>query len=236
LGIVLQQQNKLALLTLWIEEQPMVIKKNLIKSTTTRVIKRNTRDSSLIHFLFIRDAIGMFPRLKKNPNKSVIKKNVKSPRSKETGLAIKNNQDTKQFESLKMIESLVERLEAYDALVEKIDYIAHHALTIVDGTQVGGRKPSLEVKKMAEKSAIDHYIKCGKYPSAAKLCEIVRRDFFKNSPQRFIEIVKKNLDKKELEIHRINPTWSYWKHINGVVSEKTISNILYELRTTKPNI
>lgn len=214
----------------------MVIKKNLIESTSIRVTKRNTRDSSLLHFMFIRDAIGMFQRFKKNPNKFANKGNVKSAKSKEAGLAFKNNQNIKQSEESKMIDTLFERLEAYEVLVEKIDYIAHHALTIVDGTQVGGRKPSFEVRKMAEKSAIEHFMKLGKYPSAAKLCEIVRRDFFKNSPQKFIQIVAKKLDKKEVEIHSIDPTWSYWKHIDGVVSQKTISNILNELRIKTPNI
>jgi hypothetical protein len=205
----------------------MAIKKNMSESTPARLKKLSTRDSSLIYLLFIRDAIGMFPRFKKNRSKSASNGAVKTKKSTRAGLTLIN---IEQDESAKIMDWLVERLEAYDALLGKIDNIAHKALTIVDGTQVGGRKPSLEVKKMAVKSAIDHHKKSGNYPSAAKLCEIVRRDFFKNSPQKFIDLVAKKMKKEELATHRVNPTWDYWKRIDGVVSEKTISNILFELR------
>jgi hypothetical protein len=214
----------------------MVIEKNLIKLTSAKVKKRNSRDSSLLHFMFIRDAIGMFPRLQKSPSKSVSKGAVKGTKPKHARYALENILNIEQFNASQMVYKLAERLEAYDALLEKIDYIAHHALTIVDGTQVGGRKPSLEVKKMVIKSAIDYHTIKGRYPSAATLCEIIRRDLFKNSPQKFIDIVAKKLDVKEVEIHRVNPTWNYWKHIDGVVSEKTISNILFELRVASPTI
>lgn len=205
----------------------MAIKKNMSESTPARLKKLSTRDSSLIYLLFIRDAIGMFPRFKKNRRKSASNGAVKTKKSTRAGLTLIN---IEQDESAKIMDWLVKRLEAYDALLGKIDNIAHKALTIVDGTQVGGRKPSLEVKKMAVKSAIDHHKKSGNYPSAAKLCEIVRRDFFKNSPQKFIDLVAKKMKKEELATHRVNPTWDYWKRIDGVVSEKTISNILFELR------
>lgn len=214
----------------------MAIKKNLSKSTPIREKKRSTRDSSPLHFLFIRDAIGMFPKLKKNRSNLAINVPVKSKKSTQARLALIKNQNIEQDESAKMVDWLVERLEAYDALLEKIDYIAHHALTIVDGTQVGGRKPGLEIKTMAVKSAIEHHTKWGKYPSAAKLCAKVRQDFFKNFPQKFIALVEKKLDVKEVAIHRVDPTWAYWKSDDGVVSEKTISNILFELRTKSPTV
>lgn len=214
----------------------MAIKKNLSESISRKEKKRSTRDTSLLHLLFIRDAIGMFPRLKKNRNNSPGKKAVKSKKSTQLGLALRNNQNIEQDESEEMMDWLVERLEAYDALVEKIDYIAHHALTIVDGTQVGGRKPSLEVKTMAVKLATEHHTETGKYPPAAKLCETVRRDFFKKSPQKFIDIVGKKMNAKEVVIHRVNPTWDYWKRVRGLVSEKTISTILFELRTASTSI
>lgn len=214
----------------------MAIKKNMSESTPARVKKLNTRDSSLLYLLFIRDAIGMFPRFKKNRSKSANNEAVKTKKSTRAGLTLINNKNIEQDESAKMIDWLVERLEAYDALLGKIDNIANKALTIVDGTQVGGRKPSLEVKKMAVKSAIDHHKKTGNYPSAAKLCVIVRRDFFKNSPQKFIDLVAKKMNEKELAIHSVNPTWDYWKHIDGVVSEKTISTILFELRNGSTSI
>jgi hypothetical protein len=236
LGVVLQQQIKLTKSTRWIKEQPMAIKKILSESRSIKEKKRSTRDSSLLHLLFIRDAIGMFPRPKKNRGKSASKGAVESKKSTQARLALIKNQNIEQDESAKVMDLLVERLEAYDALLEKIDNIAHNALTIIDGTQVGGRKPRLEVKTMVLKSAIDHHTKCGKYPSAAKLCEIVRRDLFKNSPKKFIEIVAKKMDAKEVERHSVNPTWDYWKHIDGVVSEKTVSTILLELRTASTSI
>ncbi len=208
----------------------MAIKKNISESTPARVKKLSTRDSSLLYLLFIRDAIGMFPRLKNNRNKSASNEAVKTKKSTRAGLTLIKNQNIEQDESAKMMDCLVERLEAYDSLLGKIDNLAHKALTIVDGTQVGGRKPSLEVKKMAVKSAIDHHKKSGNYPSAAKLCQIVRRDFFINSPQKFIDLVAKKMKKEEVATHRVNPTWDYWKRIDGVVSEKTMSNILFELR------
>jgi len=168
---------------------------------------------------------------------SVSKGTVNSKKSTQAGLALISNQNIGQNESAKMMDWLVERLEAYDALVEKIDYIAHHALTIVDGTQVGGRKPSLEVKTVAVKLATEHYRKTGKYPPAVELCELVRRDFFKNSPQKYIDLVeKKIIDKNEVAIHRVDPTWAYWKRVRGLVSEKTISTILFELRTASTSI
>ena len=214
----------------------MVIKNSLSKSTSIREKKRSTRDSSLLYLLFIRDAIGMFPRLKKKRNNSAGKKAAKSKKSTQVGLALRNNQNIEQDESEEMMDWLVERLEAYDALIEKIDNLTHNALTIIDGTKVGGRKPSLEVKTMAVKSAIDYHTKWGKYPSAAKLCKTVRRDFFKNSPQKFIAIVGKKMDAKEVELRSVNPTWDYWKYIDGIVSEKTVSTILFELRTASTSI
>jgi hypothetical protein len=214
----------------------MAIKKKLSESTPARVKKLSTRDSSLLYLLFIRDAIGMFPRLKKNRSNSASRKAVKSKKLTQVGLALRNNQKFGQDESEEMMDWLVERLEAYDALVEKIDYIAHHALTIVDGTQVGGRKPSLEVKIMAVKLATEYHTETGKYPPAAKLCEIVRRYFFKNSPQKYIDLVAKKMNVTEVAIHRVNPTWAYWKSVRGLVSEKTISTILFELRTASTSI
>jgi hypothetical protein len=214
----------------------MAIKKNLSESISIKEKKRSTRDSSLLHLLFIRDAIGNFPRLKKNRSRSASKGAVKSKKSTQAGLALISNQNIGQDESAKMMDWLVERLEAYDALLEIIDNIAHNALTIIDGTQAGGRKPRLDVKTMVLKSAIDHHTKYDKYPSAAKLCRIVRRDLFKNSPQKFIDIVAKKMDAKEVERHSVNPTWDYWKHIDGVVSEKTVSTILLELRTASTSI
>jgi hypothetical protein len=214
----------------------MVIEKKKVKSTSKRIPKRSTRDASQLHFMFIRDAIVAFPWVKKNICKSGSKGAVKSPNSTQAEIALKNYQNTEQLEASRMVDSLVEKLEAYQALVEKIDFIAQHALTIFDRTQVGGRKPSLEVKTMAVKSATEYHMKLGKYPSAAKLCEIVRQDFFKKSPQRFIKIVGKKIDEKEVVLNSIDPKWAYWKHIDGVVSERTISNILYELRTQTSNI
>ncbi len=214
----------------------MAIKKNLSESISIKEKKRSTRDSSLLHLLFIRDAIGKFPRLKKNRSMPASKVTVNSKKSRQAGLALISNQNIGQDESTKMMDWLVERLEAYDALLETIDNIAHNALTIIDGTHAGGRKPRLEVKTMVLKSAIDHHTEFGKYPSAAKLCGIVRRDFFKNSPQKFIDIVAKKMDKKEVARHSVNPTWDYWKHTAGVVSEKTVSTILLELRTASTSI
>ena len=51
----------------------------------------------------------------------------------------------------------------------------------------------------------------------------------------YIDIDKK-MNEKELAIHSVNPTWDYWKHIDGVVSEKTISTILFELRNASTSI
>jgi hypothetical protein len=191
---------------------------------------RNNRDYALLHFMFIRDEIAPLqrPRLG-HLNKKLNDDQIDAPLEQVRPASAKGCRE-QLAEERTLNDRLIERLSAYELAIQRIDRIALHALSKFDDVQVGGRKPKLEVKEMAKEIATRHLQDKKKLPTWRELDYAVRHYFFKNDPQIFIEKVKKGMDSVEVARYRIDPNWSFWRTVDGLISERTLSSILTQLR------
>jgi hypothetical protein len=191
---------------------------------------RTNKDSALLHFMFIRDEITSLPRPRQgNRNKkldddqvapNVGKAKPTSPKTCHQELAEEREQN----------DRLLDRLDEYERAIQKIDWITLHALRTLGNVQVGGRKPNLEIKELARAIAKQYLQEGKKLPTWKELDYKVRHALFKKDPQGFIERVKNGLDLREVLRNSIDPNWSYWRNVEGLVSERTWSAILTEIR------
>jgi len=197
---------------------------------------RNNRDSVLLHFMFIRDEIMSLPRPGKGNRNNKLDDDKVAPnvvKAKSTTSKSFNNELAKERE---LNDRLLDKLDAYEHAIQKIDWIALHALKTLDDVQVGGRKPKLEITEMAIAVAKRHIEHKKKLPTWKELHNEVRHDFFKNDPQLFIKKVKKSMDPEEVARNSKDPKWSYWRHVAGLISERTASSILTQLRNENKKI
>jgi hypothetical protein len=209
-------------------------KHDLIEARAAKkVIKtRNNRDSALLHFMFIRDEIAPLPRPRQvNFSKKLGEDKPDLPADQVKPASAKRCQQ-KLAEEKKLNDRLIERLEAYELAISKIDQISLHALNTIYDVQVGGRKPKQKIKEMANAIAKSYLQKYKKLPTGGKLLYEVRKDFFKNDPQEFIRMVcqENEMDQNEVLQNSRAPSWDYWKHVDGLTSERTMSAVLTQLR------
>ena len=185
---------------------------------------------TLLHFMLIRDEIGMLPRPNKRQQESGYADatvNLKHKRSKSTSVP-RSKQDLDLVH--KTVDLLITRLEAYEEVIKKIDRIAHHSLTMFNNVDVGGRKPDVLIKKMAEEIATDYRSREGDFPSARLLNDLVCEKLFKADPQAYIDSVKHRMKSDEVAQYRSAPAWWYWKNCYRPTSARAMHNILTELR------
>ena len=193
---------------------------------------RNNRDSALLYLMVIRDEIVQLPR-PKMPQNLLDKKLVNV--SPTPALEQQKSTSTMPCEELlaeerKLNDRLIDLLDAYNQAIQKIDRIALHALRKFNDVQVGGRRPKLDIKKIAEEIALNHFKNDKKLPTSKSLLQEVRQVFFKADPHQFIEKVKKDMDPKTVARYSIDPAWSYWGTVDGLTSERAMSGILTQLR------
>ena len=191
---------------------------------------RNNRDSMLLHFMLIRDEITALPRPHRgNRNKKL--DHVKLvPTDAKIELTTSNELQQELAGETALNDRLLERLDEYDHAIQRIDRIALHALQTLGDVQVGGRKPNLEVKEMA-RAVVKKLLQEGKnLPTSKELDYKVRHELFKENPKIYIEKVKQGMDRKEVLRNSIHPTWSYWRNVGSLASERSWSEILKKIR------
>lgn len=202
--------------------------KNSKKASSANTINAKT----MLHFMLIRDEIGMLPRpqLKSLESESADVRATKKSKQKKGRLASTevNQQDLDNVQAT--VDLLISRLEAYEAVIDKVDRIAHHGLTIFDNVDVGGRRPDVVTAKMAQEIAIDYRRQEGKFPSARALRDLVCERIFKADPQGYIDSVKHRMKPEVVAQNRSDPAWWYWKKCPRPHSEKLMHNILVDLR------
>jgi hypothetical protein len=191
---------------------------------------RNNRDSVLLHFMFIRDEITSLPRSSKSNHNKKLDDDRTTPQVGKAKTTSSKTCRQKLAEEKELNDRLLSSMEAYEHAIQRIDLIALHAMSTLGDVQVGGRKPKLEIKEMAIAIAKKHLQEKKKLPTWKELYYKVRHELFKKNPQRFIEMVKKGMDDREVLSNSIDPSWSYWSNVDGLVSERTLSTILTSLR------
>ncbi len=212
----------------------MQTEKNSTKSKAKKAKKtQNNKDSALFYFMFIRDEITSLPRPRQgNRNKKLDDGQVAANVAKAKPTSSKTRHQ-ELAEERELNDRLLDRLDSYEHAIQKIDRIALHALKTLGDVQVGGRKPNLEILEIKEiaKAIAKKYLQEGKkLPTWKELDYKTRHELFKKNPQRFIEKVKKGLDSREVLRNSIDPNWSYWRTVGGLVSARTWSAILTEIR------
>ena len=191
---------------------------------------RNNRDSILLHFMFIRDEITALPRPHRGNRNKKLDHAQLVPTDAKVGATSSKKLQQVLAEERALNDRLLERLDDYDHAIQHIDRIALHALQTLGDVQVGGRKPNVEVKEMA-RTVVKKYMQEGKkLPTWRELDYEVRHELFKENPKLYIEKVKKGLDYREVLRNSIDPSWSYWRNVGGLVSERTWSEILKKIR------
>jgi hypothetical protein len=196
--------------------------------------KINNRDSTLLLFMFIKDAINLIPRPKgiqgkfsKNETANV-EQNFSSCDS-----SISNSKNSQLDNKINCSDQIIDQLISYEAAIQKIERISNLALAKVDGIKVGGRNIKLTVKAIAIQLAIEYKVATGKFPPANRLCEMVREASFKESPVKYIELVDKKFPTTKHDAHqRSNPTWRYWRTFEVLTSERALSGLLKKLKET----
>jgi len=193
---------------------------------------RNNRDSALLYLMVIRDEIVQLPRPKRPQNLPGKKLGnaPPTPALEQQKLTSAVPCEGLLAEERKLNDRLIDLLDAYNQAIQKIDRIALHALRKFNDVQVGGRRPKLDIKEIAEEIALNHFEKYKKLPTSRSLRQDVRESFFKADPYQFIEKVKKAMDPKTVARYSIDPAWSYWRTVDGLTSERTMSAILTQLR------
>jgi hypothetical protein len=126
-------------------------KNDLIEANAAKKVRktRNNRDSALLHFFLIRDAITPLPR----PRQGHLSKKLADDQPDLTveqakPASVKNCQE-ELAEEKKLNDRLIDRLEAYVLAIQKIDQVSLHALNTIYDVQVGGRKPKQEINETA---------------------------------------------------------------------------------------
>jgi hypothetical protein len=209
---------------------------NETKAVSKSSKTRNNRDSALLHLMFIRDEITLLPRPRKGRHKEKSDDDLTVRLEKQLTPTSSKRCKEELAEEKKLNGLLLERLEAYELAIQKIDQISLHALSTFAAVQVGGRKPKLEISEMARAIAKRHMEHKKELPTWKELHYEVRLHFFKNDPQLFIKKMKKGMDPVEVERNSIDPKWSYWRTVEGFISERKVSSILTQLRNENKKI
>jgi hypothetical protein len=212
----------------------MQSKKDSTETKTKKRAKktRNNKDSALLHFMFIRDEITSLPR----PPRGLLNKELDNDQAGPLIEQVKPTSPQRRHEELveerKLNDRLIGVLQAYELAIQEIDRISLHAISTIYDVQVGGRNPKLAITKLAETIAISHFHKNKKLPTGKELHSSVRKDFFKNDPQKFIRIVSQEneMDPSEVLQNSRAPSWDYWKLVPGLTSERAMSKVLTQLR------
>ncbi len=193
---------------------------------------RNNRDSALLHFMFIRDEIARLPRPCQGHLRKKIEDNQPALPVEQVKRASAKRCQEELAKEKNLNDRLIERLEAYEHAIQKIDEISLHALSVIYDVQVGGRKPKHQINEMANAIAKSYLQKNKKLPTGKELLYEVRKDFFKNDPQEFIRIVSQEneMDQSVALQNSRDPSWDYWKHVPGLTSERAMSAGLTRLR------
>jgi hypothetical protein len=197
---------------------------------------RNNRDSALLHLMFIRDEITLLPRPRQGQHKKKLDDEKTGRLRKQLNTTSSKRCSEKLAEEISLNALLLERLDEYELAIQRIDRIALHALCSFSAVQVGGRKPKLEINEMAKAIAKRHMEHKKELPTWKELHYEVRHHFFKNDPQLFIKKMKKGMDPVEAERNSIDPKWSYWRTVEGFISERKVSSILTQLRNENKKI
>jgi len=201
--------------------------------------KTTVNDKTIILFDLIRHELLTLPRPTFNQQAK-----EKYSASKQTYSAVKTSLNRTQgidqtdASPCDICDLLITRLDAYENAIVKIEQLIHVALTQFSEVNVGGRKPNEMVKKIGTKIASEFLQNNGNLPTATHLLEEVRKHFFQENPHWFIKIVSDH-SKIGPEIARQNsfdPNWNYWKHVEGLTSERAMSDLLRNIRITNENI
>ncbi len=180
------------------------------------------KDLTLLHFMFINDAImdlrqpplisrGKVLGVDDNKIKAVVKRDSSASGQREE------------------IEVLRKQVNEYVRTIDRIHKIANYAIDRFDSVDVGGRKP-LVLNGLAKEVANEYFTLNSKFPTAKKLLDLVCERSFKQDPQTYIDHVSKRMKQEEVATNRVDPAWWYWKKAPRPCSESTMRNILKELR------
>jgi hypothetical protein len=191
---------------------------------------RNNRDSVSLYFMFIRDEITSLPRPRQDNRNKKLDDGQVAPNVAQAKPTSSKTRHQELADERELNDRLLDRLDSYEHTIQKIDRIALHALNTLSDVQVGGRKPNLEIKEITRAIAKKYLQEGKKLPTWKELDYKTRHELFKKNPQHFIEKVKKGLDPREVLRNSIDPNWSYWRTVGGLVSERTWSAILTEIR------
>jgi hypothetical protein len=193
---------------------------------------RNNRDSALLHFMFIRDEIAPLPRPRQDHLSKKLGDDQTDPPLEQVKRTSAKRCQEELAEERKLNDRLIERLEAYELAIQKIDLISLDALSTIYDVQVGGRKPKQEINETANALAKIHLQKNKKLPTSKELHYAVSKDAFKKDPQEFIRIVSQvnDMDRSVVLQNSRDPSWDYWKHVPGLTSDRAMSAVLTKLR------
>ncbi len=202
------------------------------KRRNKKRLKLTTNDKTILFFELIRSEIFSLPRpIYKRDKVTTMKEVNQSGVVKE--YACKHTQKDSQSDQIdcKTCDILIEKLEAYESVVEKIDQMSKAGLVYFGQVDVGGKPREDWVRVEAIEMAQEQYQSQQRLKSAKNFHNELCYRLFEKNPGLYVEKASQNILDSVYRDNSFNPQWSFWKNQPKPISNRWVSQFLTECRS-----
>lgn len=202
------------------------------KTRSKKRPKLTTNDRATFIFELIRSDIFSLPRPIYERSKEKAKKKEVTHSAVVKKDACKHTQEESQSDQIacKTCDILIEKLEAYEKVIEKIDQMSKAGLMYFSQVNVGGKPREDWLRPQALRLAKEQYDDQGRFESAKNFHYELCRRLFEKNPGLYVEKAGQNILDSVYRDNSFNPQWSFWKNQPKPISNRWVSLFLTRCR------
>ena len=193
--------------------------------------KLNANDKTIMFFELIRSEIFSLPRpiYKRSKVEAFGEDNRSNIVNKN---ACKHTQEESQLDSIacKTCDILIDKLDAYESVIEKIDQMSKAGLMYFSQVNVGGKPREDWIRPQALKLAQEQYHSQGNFESAKIFHDELCYRLFQENRELYVQKVGQDILVSVFKENSFNPQWSFWKTQPKPISIRWVSLFLARCR------
>jgi len=210
------------------QQEPRVT--TIAKQKRQRGIQRHRptiNDRTVMFFELIRSEIFTLPRpgntyTNKNTNQNLAQSSAVNIATANDHLSSKNADPS----DCNTCEILLDKLDAYENAINKIDNMSRAALYRFNRVNVGGRKPNYDIEILVGRIASKFYERKGIFAKPVEVFELVCEDLFNRDPRAYAESIRGKTKIDTWVGRHMYMEWWNWKTLPRPVSYNTVRKYL----------
>lgn len=210
------------------QQEPRVT--TIAKQKKQRGIQRHRptiNDRTVMFFELIRSEIFALPRpsntdTNKDTNQNLAQSSAVNIATANDHLSSKNA----DLSDCNTCEILLDKLDAYENAINKIDNMSRAALSRFNRVNVGGRKSNNDIEILVGLIASKFYERKGIFPKPVEAFELVCENLFNRDPRAYAESIRGKTKKDTWVGRHTYMEWWNWKTLPRPVSYNTVRKYL----------